>query len=239
MEQSRQPNRHAGHVPVLEPARHRAAYLLRQHHKVEVVKVVAAHGAPEQLPPVQVRPRALAHAQDPLALHAVDKALADVRARRLSREGLRGDVPLGEVARGAAQAVVAGRVVGRAEGRGQPERLGVGHGAEVPRPGTDDLGFLARDGADGEAAPVLLGGEDLVAVEAVEGGRGVLAGDLAEDGLAAWVGGEEVGEVVDDAVDDAPEGGVGGVAAHLVAREAPRWRCHGGCWGVVGEFLSV
>jgi hypothetical protein len=66
----------------------------------------------------------------------------------------------------------------------------------------DDLGFLAFDSAN---VQTLVVGEDLIAVEVVEGFGGVLAGDLSEDDGTSGVGVDEFAEVVDFVVNDDPE----------------------------------
>jgi hypothetical protein len=66
----------------------------------------------------------------------------------------------------------------------------------------DDLGLLALDGAEQQALVV---GEDLIAVQVVEGLGGVLTGDLGKDDGAAGVGVDEFAEVVDFVIDDDPE----------------------------------
>lgn len=108
-------------------------------------------------------------------------------------------------------------VVGALELRPQPERLGIGNGAQAARLGRDNLGSLALDGANAELVAVLV--DDLLSVEIVEVGCRVLAGDLGEDDAAAWVGVEEVSQVIDAVVDDAPEGVLGVVLRDLGAGE--------------------
>jgi hypothetical protein len=85
---------------------------------------------------------------------------------------------------------------------GEPERFAVRDGAQVAGLLLNDLGLLALDCAEQQALVV---GEDFIAVEVVEGFRGVLAGDLGEDHGAAGVGVDEFAEVVDFVVDDDPE----------------------------------
>lgn len=228
VEDGRQANGHAGHIAVLEAAGHGAGQLLGDDHVVEVVKVAAVDGAGHELDAVQVLAGADAHVQDAEGAHAVNHVLADGAAGRLAVVGLGGELGVDEAAQGALEAAVRVLVVGVLEVRGEPEWLGVGHGAEVAGLGRHDLGRLAADGADGEAGVL---GEHLVAVEVIKGRRGVLAGDLAEDRLAAGVGVDEVAEVIDGAVDDAPEGVVRRVLAHLVAGKGLVG--HGGrrcCW---------
>lgn len=64
-----------------------------------------------------------------------------------------------------------------------------------------------------------------MAMQVVEGGRGVLAGDLAKHRLAAWVGVEEIADIVHLAVDDEPDRVLGVVLGDLVARERLRRHC--------------
>lgn len=70
-------------------------------------------------------------------------------------------------------------------------------------------------------------------VEVVEGGGGILASDLTEDGFTARMGVEEVGEIVYGRVDDAPGRVVGGVTANLVAGVGLGGRWHGSTRSIV------
>lgn len=197
---------------------------------MEVVKLLALDDVVEHVDAVEVLSRAEAHVQDAGLAHLVNNLLADGPAGGLAVEGLGLDDLLGEDADGMAQLAVRVLEVGALEVRGQPQRLGVGDGAEVAGLGRDDLGLLALDGADGEVG---VAREHLVAVEVVEGRGGVLAGDLLEHALAAGVGVDELGQVVDGAVDDAPQGVFGGVVANLFAGEG---LCRGShCGRIKGE----
>lgn len=218
-------NGHAGQVAVLEASHHGAGHLLAHDHVVEVVKLLALDGAVEEVHAVEVLPRAEAHVDDAGLAHLVNGLLADMASSGLALEGLGLDDLIGEDADGLAEGVVRVLEVRALEVRRQPQGLGVGDRAEVAGLRGDDFGLLALDGADGE---VCVAGEDLVAVEVVEGRGGILAGDLAEDALAAGVGVDKVCEVVDDVVDDAPEGVFGGVVANLFAGEGLCWGSHCG-----------
>lgn len=234
VEHGGQANGHAGHVSVLEASHHGAAHLLAGDQVVEVVKLLALDDVVEHVDAVEVLSRAEAHVQDAGLAHLVNDLLADGAAGGLAVEGLGLDDLLGEDADGMAQLAVRVLEVGALEVRGQPQRLGVGDGAEVAGLGRDDLGLLALDGADGEVG---VAREHLVAVEVVEGRGGVLAGDLLEHALAAGVGVDELGQVVDGAVDDAPEGVFGGVVANLFAGEGLCWGSH--CGRIKGEEEEV
>lgn len=225
VEHGSEANGHAGQVAVLEASHHGAGHLLAHDHVVEVVKLLALDGAVKQVHAVEVLPRAEAHVDDAGLAHLVNGLLADMASSGLALEGLGLDDLIGEDADGLAEGVVRVLEVRALEVRRQPQGLGVGDRAEVAGLRGDDFGLLALDGADGE---VCVAGEDLVAVEVVEGRGGILAGDLAEDALAAGVGVDKVCEVVDDVVDDAPEGVFGGVVANLFAGEGLCWRSHCG-----------
>lgn len=196
---------------------------------MEVVKLLALDGAVEEVDAMEVLSGAEAHVDDAGLAHLVNDLLADMAASGLALEGLGLDDLVGEDADGLSEGVVRVLEVRALEVRCQPQRLGVGDWAEVAGLRGDDFGLLALDGADGE---VCVAGEHLVAVEVVEGRGGVLAGDLAEDALAAGVGVDEVCEVVDDVVDDAPEGVLGRVVADLFAGEGLCWGSHCGWDGV-------
>jgi hypothetical protein len=75
----------------------------------------------------------------------------------------------------------------------------------------DDFGLFAFEHADFEGLVLL---QDFLSVKVVEGLRGILSGNLAEDDFAAGVGVEEVGDIVDFVVDDDPEVLLGGVLWH-------------------------
>lgn len=223
VEHGSEANGHAGQVAVLEASHHGAGHLLAHDHVVEVVKLLALDGAVEEVHAVEVLPRAEAHVDDAGLAHLVNDLLADMAAGGLALEGLGLDDLVGEDADGLAEGVVRVLEVGALEVRRQPQGLGVGDRAEVAGLRGDDFGCLALDGADSQ---VCVAGEHLVAVEVVEGRGGILAGDLAEDALAAGVGVDEVCEVVDDVVDHAPEGVFGGVVANLFAGEGLCWGSH-------------
>lgn len=225
VEHGSEANGHAGQVAVLEAAHHGAGHLLAHDHVVEVVKLLALDGAVEEVHAVEVLSGAEAHVDDAGLAHLVNELLADMASGGFALEGLGLDGLVGEDADGLAERVVRVVEVRALELRRQPQGLGVGDRAEVAGLRGDDFGLLALDGADGE---VCIAGEDLVAVEVVEGRGGVLAGDLPEDALAAGVGVDEVGEVVDDVVDDAPERVFGGVLANLFAGEGLCWGGHCG-----------
>lgn len=171
-------NGHTGHVAILEASGKGSAHLLRDDEVVEVVEFLALDGASHELVTVEMLPRTETHAQDPQPAHVVDHLLANMAPRRLTLLRLRHEVLVSKRTDRLLQRPMALLVVGAPEGRRQPERLGVGDGAQVARLGREDLGRLVGDGADGQAGIL---GEDLVAVEVVEGVGGVLAGDLLED----------------------------------------------------------
>ena len=185
VEDACQANHHAGHVAVLEAAAGGAHTLLGADHVVEVVKLLAVDGAVQQVDAVQVLAGPHAHVQHAGLGHALDQLLADVLARALLLEGLRGHVRVGELAHGALQAAMAVVEVGRLELGSEPEGLGVGHGRDVAERRGDDGLLLALDSADGQVVVLL---QHLVPVQVVEGHRRISTGHLAQHGLAAGVG---------------------------------------------------
>ena len=216
VEDAGQADDHAGHVAVLETAAGDAHLLLRHDHVVEVVELLALDGAVEQVDAVQVLAGTHAHVQDAGLGHLVDQVLADELAGALLLESLGGEHLIGELADGLLEAAVAVVEVGALELGGEPEGLGVGDGREVAGLGGDDGLLLALDGADGQ---VVVLDQHLVPVEVVEGRGGVLAADLAEDGLTTGVGVEELGDIVDNGVDDEPGAVLGVVLLDLLAGE--------------------
>lgn len=219
---ARQADDHPRELAILETTGARAHALLADDQVVEVVELLAAHGAVEQVHAVQVLAGTQTHMQQADLGHAVHQLLADVLAIGLASQGLGRDVLVVERAHRLLQPPVALLVVGGLEGGGQPEGLRVRHEREVAGPRRHDGGRLALDGAD---LQVLVPGEHLVAMQVVEGGRGVLAGDLAQHRLAAGVRVEEVAYIVHLAVDDEPDRVLGVVLGDLVARERLRRHC--------------
>lgn len=210
----RQTDGHARHVTILEPSGHGSRHLLRDDQVVEVIKLLTLDGTVHEIDTMEMLSRPDTHVQDAERGHAINHLLTDIPTRRFALLRLGVQVFIRKHPHGLLQPPVAVLVVRVLERLGQPQRLRVGHRAEIARLRGDDLGLLVRDGADGEVGVL---GQDLVAVQVVEGARGILAGDLAEDGLAAGVGVDEVGEVVDGAVDDTPEGVFRGVRADILA----------------------
>lgn len=236
VEDSSETNCHAGQVAVLEASHHGASHLLAHDHVVEVVKLLALDGTVEEVHAVEVLSGAETHVDDAGFAHLVNEFLADMSSGGFTFEGLRLDELIGEDADGLAERVVRVLEVRALEVGGQPQGLGVGDRAEVAGLGGDDFGLLALNGANGK---VCIAGEDLVAVEVVEGRGGILTGNLLEDALAAGVGVDEFGEVVDDVVDDAPEGVFGGVVANLFAGEGLCWGSHCGGFGLKGGTEKI
>lgn len=214
---------HAGELAVLEAARVGPHPLLRDDHVVEVVELLAAHDAAEEVDAVQVLAGPQAHVQDAGLGHAVHEVLADVLAVGLAGLGLGGDVLVVEDAHRLLQLPVALAVVRGLEGRREPEGLGVRHEREVAGLRRHHRRLLALDSADPE---VLVLREHLVPVQVVEGRRRVLPGDLSEDRLAARVRVEEVAHIVYLAVDDEPDRVLRVMFGDLVAGECLR---HGVC----------
>ncbi|KAI6748767.1 hypothetical protein HG531_007714 [Fusarium graminearum] len=171
---------------------------------VEVVELLALDRASHEVDSVEVLSRSKAHVQDTQLAHAINHLLANVATCRLAFLRLLVQLAVDKLPELAPQL----------------PGLGVGDLAEVTGLWSDDLGLLALDGANGE---VLVLCEDLVSVKVVEGGCGILTGDLTQDSLTTGMGIDEVCEVVDCAVDDAPEGFVRGVGADLFAGECV---CH-------------
>ena len=200
----RQTDRHARHIPILKPPRVCPHAFLPHNQVVEIVKLPPIHHTTEQLPPMQMTPRTQPHREHIVLRHPINQLLADIRAILLLLLRLRRDVPIRELPHRALQPAMALPEVRALVRRPQPQRFGVGDGAQVARLRLDDLRCLIPDGADAEGVVVFL--EHLVPVEVVEGGGGVGAGDLDEHDGTAGVGVDEVGEVVDAVVDDAPEG---------------------------------
>lgn len=216
VEDAGEADHHAGHVAVLETAARHADLFLGHDHVVEVVELLTLDGTVQKVDAVQVLTGTHAHVQDTRLGHLVDQVLADQLAGALLLERLGREHLIGELADGALQAAVAVVEVRALELRGEPERLGVGDGRKVAGLGGDDGLLLALDGADGQ---VVVLDQHLVTVQVVEGRGGVLAADLAQDGLTARVGVEELGDIVDDGVDDEPHAVLGVVLLDLLAGE--------------------
>lgn len=166
---------------------------------------------------MQMLPRPQPHSQHILLGHLINQLLTNIRSIPLLLLRLRRHIPIRKLPHRPLQPPMTFLVVGALELRPQPERLGIGNGAQAARLGRDNLGSLALDGANAELVAVLV--DDLLSVEIVEVGCRVLAGDLGEDDAAAWVGVQEVSQVIDAVVDDAPEGVLGVVLRDLGAGE--------------------
>lgn len=115
---ARQADDHAGELAILETTGTRAHALLGDDQVMEVVELLAAHGAVEQVHAVQVLAGTQSHMQQAGLGHAVDQLLADVFAVGLASQGLGHDVLVVERAHRLLQTPVALLVVGGFEGGG-------------------------------------------------------------------------------------------------------------------------
>jgi hypothetical protein len=201
VEHGSQTNRHAGHVAVLETAGHCSGELLRNNHVMEVVKLFALYRAIHQVDAVQMLARAKSHVENSLAAHEVNHVLANGPPGGFAFLSLRDQMLVGEFTQGLLQAAVGVVEVRVLEVLDQPQRLGVGNWAEVAGLGNNNLGLLILDSANGKVGVL---GQNLLTMQIVEGGSGVLPGNLVKHAFTTRVSHDELGEVIDDAVNDAP-----------------------------------
>lgn len=167
---------------------------------MEVIKLRALDTA-QQLPPVQMLPRAKTHGERIVRGHLIRQLLRDVRAVLLLLLGLRVDIPVDELPQSLLQPPMAIVVVGARVRRGQPEGLGIGDLAQIAGLGIDDLGLLALDRADAQRRVLL---QHLVSVEVVERARRIRPRDLLQHDVASRMRVQEIRQVVHLVVDDAP-----------------------------------
>ena len=175
VENGSETNGHAGHVAVLETTLVGTGHFLAENQVVEVVKLFTLDGTTGEGHTVQVLTRSQAHVQDALAAHVVNHLLADIVARLLALDGFGGQVLVCEDADGLLQPAMRVFVVGALELRREPERLGIGDGAQVARLWGDDLRLLVLNGANGEIGVL---DQHFLTVEVVERCGRILAGDL-------------------------------------------------------------
>lgn len=170
-----QRDHHPRHIPVLEPARDRTTEFLRDDQIVEIIKLLALDGPAHQLAPVQMLPGPQAHGQQIVGRHLVDELLTYIRPVELFLLRLRIHVAIDKLPHRPLQPAMRLVIVWALKHRRQPQGFCVGDGRQIARLRVYHLRLLAFDRADAQARISL---QDFVAVEVVEGLRGVLPGDL-------------------------------------------------------------
>ncbi|KAI6763718.1 hypothetical protein HG530_007507 [Fusarium avenaceum] len=214
VEDSCQADGHTSHVAICKTSGHSPRKLLCHDQIMEVVKFLALDRTSHEIDTMQVLSRTNAHVQNAQLAHAIDHLLADVASSSLALLRLGVQLAIDKLPELALQSPVAVVVVGRTERLCKPQGLGVRDLAEVTGLRSNDLGLLALDGTNGE---VLVFCENLVSVEVVESGCGILTGNLSQDSLTTRMRVNKVCQVVDCAIDDAPQRLVGGMRADLLA----------------------